>query len=381
MAVRGRGQGAVSAAVSILSLVALVAAGPGPVPPGSMVEQAYPPAALKDFTSADRRFTRTRQGDRWLLSYHFQGISKAHDVSCSIDIEPAQKLIDEFSYRHSEKASVIAADIGAQVRRELPPSLAFYGEPSFSATYDEQNDRINLTRVWRWKEENLLTAYDRDFARSEITRWFDLRKKGFFDRAQANFYRKRGFLWDARQGWVIDYARLVDRATPVLRNCIDAFGKEVARDPELLMMFFQAMPFRPIKDKGTGWGTGGLRPPSSVMLQWEGDCDSKAATFCILHRRYSQGLFILRSPRHALVGVEQYSSTPPAWRNKWPVRELEAIFYKDPVQVENRYFIPCEVAGPASARYGQVALRKVEQGRRDIYREDYLVIPISAGPG
>ncbi len=194
--------------------------------------------------------------------------------------------------------------------------------------------------------------------------------------------KSHGFVEDPQQGWIPDYALLVARATPVLGSCIDEFGQEVGKSPELLMQFFQAMPFKLIADQGTGWTTGGVRVPSSVLLQGEGDCDSKALTFCVLHRRYSKGLAIFRTfrkkgnltPGHVLLGLELYSSAP-IWGKEWPRVLLEAGFYEDPIVVNNRYFIPCEVAGPDRVPYGTVALRK-DDARVPISKDDYVVIPI-----
>lgn len=378
-------------AAFVLSMVVLLGAAPGKPPEPPRLRQAFPPAFLKDDTytspSGDFDFSRVRRGDDWLVNYRFRGLAKEHEVSCRINVRDGQKLIDGFSYRQSDKAAAIAKLVEEEARNEKG-FLMSLGEPSFVGVFDEREDEIRITYTWNLKNDSLTTAYQEPYARDDeraFFEWHEKNKKDLYARAEAKFMVPRGFVFERRQGgWIIDYARLVERGATVLRNCVEAFGQEAGKDPEVLMNFFQAMPWVLIEDKNTAWVTGGVRVPSSVMLQVAGDCDSKAVAFCVLHRDHAPGLVIFRSfrkrgdkrPGHALVGVETYTSRAKWPVGKaWPVHPLEAVFYKDPVIVADRYFVPCEVAGGGGRLpYGQVGQR--QDARRTVYRDDYVAIPI-----
>jgi hypothetical protein len=73
----------------------------------------------------------------------------------------------------------------------------------------------------------------------------------------------------------------------------------------------------------------GLWVPEQVMTDGKGDCDSKATTFAALWRHRRPRIVIILVPEHALVGVEGKPGPGESF-----------------VQIGNRYYVLCEVAGP-----------------------------------
>ena len=91
------------------------------------------------------------------------------------------------------------------------------------------------------------------------------------------------------------------------------------------------------------------------MVQGAGDCDSKAAAFCALWRHFPKRSILILVPEHALVGVEGKPRADEAY-----------------VRLGNRYFVLCEVAGPAKIPPG---------GERISGSFEYVMIePVSSSP-
>jgi len=383
----------------VLALAGLVAAESKLPPAPAMVKQASPPASLKDdeFLSEakDFYFKRVRRGDHWNLTFRFMGLAREHEVSCRLNIQKSQELIDFFSYRNVDKAKALAEEVQEQAR-QATLNLQSFGQPWFTGVFNEKKGQVEIGYRWYAKSDVLLPAGALESAKQDeedFASWYGKMKDQLVQEAEAGYMTAKGFLYDPQQGWLLDYSMLVSKAAPVLEDCTRAFNDALGDHPEILMMFFQEMPFQHIDDAGTAWTAGGVRVPSSVLLQRAGDCDSKAVAFCVLQRSYPRHLVLFRSfrlkkdktPSHVLLGVEK---DPPQAKEKWiearPWRKwpLEATFYRDPLGIDNRDYVPCEVAGPGRTLYGEVAKREWEKqvgGRWQkiiVTKEDYSVIPI-----
>jgi hypothetical protein len=251
--------------------------------------------------------------------------------------------------------------------------LTAYGAPSPSSQIGaDWTWRIGMPKTdeFRQHEKNFLEWFQGEYAEMRT--------------AQENQYMKeRGFRWDRFEGWVLDYSSLVQQAAPVLDDCIQRLDAETRGDaqidPETLMAFFVAMPREDIlRVNPDGKFTQGFRVPTSVLIENSGDCDSKSAAFCVIRGRRPEHLVIFRTyplPKgeengigHALVGIEAYASGD-AWKDPtaFNVPTLIGESYQRPVEVDNRYYWPCEVGGP-----GWNDFKSVAQGRGG----DYEAIPI-----
>jgi len=95
------GEGGGCAGTLILSLVALMGMGPQKPPRQRLIlEQTQPPASLKNATFGSRDgtfyFERVREGEDWRLTYRFLGLARMYEVTCKINIQKSQDLMDEF---------------------------------------------------------------------------------------------------------------------------------------------------------------------------------------------------------------------------------------------------------------------------------------------
>ena len=145
-------------------------------------------------------------------------------------------------------------------------------------------------------------------------------------------YRERGFLL-ARGSLEIDYGRLVFSAQRPLNDCTRAMATAAAEDSDrqrlgLFLAFFQELRYEVPPSLIDGRETGGLFVPTEVLVNDHGDCDSKSVAFAAMWRRFSSAMLLIHLTPHA-VGVDG------------PARACSR-------RVGNRYFVLCEVAGPAS---------------------------------
>jgi hypothetical protein len=104
----------------------------------------------------------------------------------------------------------------------------------------------------------------------------------------------------------------------------------------LLVAFLQELRYEVPPDRVGQRDIFGFWVPAQVMASGEGDCDSKAAAFASLWRDRPSSVIVILVPGHALVGVE--ARPGPGERF---------------VRLGNRYYVPCEVAGPGKIPPGQ----------------------------
>ena len=137
-----------------------------------------------------------------------------------------------------------------------------------------------------------------------------------------------------------DYAAIATKASRPLADCFRALDRAASGDSErrrlgLFLAFLQEIPYQVPPDRWQGRQTLGMFVPTEVVVGHHGDCDSKSVTFAALWRNFDAPVILVSLPRHMLVGV----AVPPG-----PGEHF--------VQVGNRYFVLCEVAGPGKFHPG-----------------------------
>ncbi len=175
--------------------------------------------------------------------------------------------------------------------------------------------------------------------------------------------------------WSLNYSPFVSQASPALADCTRSFRETIGLNTEASMAFLLSMPALesgvPEVDEDFGKWIGGFRVPTSVMLQNEGDCDSKAALFCALQDASKVRMVIFRSVplpngidpiKHALVGIDA-DGPPPSVQERFPSLWEEGCI-KPGTYDENqplvfgprgRKYVTIEVAGPGRTEMGEVA--------------------------
>jgi hypothetical protein len=146
----------------------------------------------------------------------------------------------------------------------------------------------------------------------------------------------------------IDYAPIVLRNITTLHNCFESIERSAPNYQNqdligLYLAFFQEIRYELPPDKIDKREIMGLYVPTEVVIHDHGDCDSKSLAFSAMIRSLKIPLIVIRVPGHVLVGVE----SRPGPNQKF-------------VRLGNRYFVLCEVAGPAKLFPGEEGSTRVQ---------------------
>ncbi len=247
-------------AVLVLALVALVNLGPE-IRDAEARTRSSTPLKETSYTSPSFNFKRARQGGNWLLWFQFKGLSgNWREVSCQISASENQRMIKAAGYRESERVAEIARQLGSLLSKKAAAlNLTAYGEPKVNVTRGPQARHPKLTVSWELKHELLVLPAEREVAESDqraFFSWFEQNRSSIAHKLDKDFMMKRRFVLDEQEGWVLNYSAIVIDATPALQNCIEAFKREVGNNPEILMTFFQMMPYTEIENYDGDWISG-----------------------------------------------------------------------------------------------------------------------------
>jgi hypothetical protein len=299
-------------------------------PPAAADDEPYKPhvAALHEFERRDGEWSHT-------LTYAFlDHHGRRRQITCDIsrsdhEWQVTRYGIDETFDRARRAAFLarleeegrrygldsvltveVAADGAYQARTRIPPGLP-----------DGERETLlaGSRRFFSWFED--------DFPRER-------------DRIEAKLYAERGILM---QGDVIEphHEVLAARAARPLADCFRALERATAEGGPrhrlgAFLAFLQEIPYEQPPARFKGRDILGLYVPTEVLVGRHGDCDSKAVTFAALWRNLETPVLLISLPRHMLVGV----AVPPGPGEHY-------------VQLGNRYFVLCEVAGPGKLHPGR----------------------------
>jgi hypothetical protein len=273
------------------------------------------------------------------LSYGFiDHHGRTHDVSCGVDKGSHAREVAWFGYDRRRLNARIDKALALRVGQELEArGLAPYVSISF-----HDGGAYRWTSQFRGVDDmELLSRLISE--RASWSAWMDEEFEAERRRIDAAIYKEHGFLLDGtRLG--IDYEQVVVRATEALADCfraleISAAGSNDRQRLGLFLAFFQELRYELPPDRVGGREILGLWVPTEVLVSGRGDCDSKSAAFCALWRNLSARVLLITVPGHALVAVEG----KPGPQEKF-------------VRLGNRYFVLCEVAGPAKWHPGRQPL-------------------------
>ncbi|HEY5907643.1 MAG TPA: hypothetical protein VIZ31_06330 [Vicinamibacteria bacterium] len=173
--------------------------------------------------------------------------------------------------------------------------------------------------------------------------WLDAGYEREQQRVEQALYAERGVRLSGNR-LTPDHVGLAVRAARPLADCFRALARASSGDSDrrrlgLFLAFLQEIPYEVPPDRYQGREILGLFVPTEVLVGRHGDCDSKAVTFASLWRNFDTPLLLISLPRHMLLGV----AVTPAPGEHY-------------VQVGNRYFVLCEVAGPGKLHPGREPL-------------------------
>lgn len=271
-------------------------------------------------------FQRGDEGDRLKLSFgfiDFQG--RQQQVSCTVSRRDHEREVASYGYFENDLKQTLNQAIARRIDEE---ARARGVRPYFKIqVYGEGGYR------WQWETpadvepevQSRVEAFDQ---------WLDKTLPAEANQMAARYYRRHGLRYENNEIWV-DYEQVVLKATAPLEDCFEALRRAGDGDSErrrlgLFLAFFQELRYELPPDVDQGRHTLGFWVPTDVMVRGAGDCDSKAAAFCALWRHFPRRVILILVPEHALVGVEGKPRADEAY-----------------VRLGNRYFVLCEVAGPA----------------------------------
>lgn len=315
---------------------------PGPEPPPAPSPRvrpsatprpspSVPPDRYAEWVGSLNRFERRDGGSHYALRYGFlDHHNRRQEVACRIAKADHQREITSFGYSKPELEAHADAVLQEWIDRELARrGLAPYVHATVKGGYRWQARFPNLDS----EELGRISAETERF-RAWIQDGYDRKR----EEVQDAYLRERGFLLESNTIG-IDYTRVILASGRPLGDCFRALAAVTAADSDrqrlgVFIAFLQELRYE-VPQNPPGREVGGLFPPTEVLVNDHGDCDSKSATFAALWRNHASAVLLIEVPGHMLVGVE----TRPAPGLK-------------SVRVGNRYFVLCEVAGPGKSHPG-----------------------------
>lgn len=293
---------------------------PTPVPAPTPVPEDY----LKHVGTLNR-FERTQAAGDYVLSYGFiDHHGRRQEITCRVARADHERELGGFGYNRS----VLEVQADAMLQGWIDRELASRGLSSYV--------QATVKGGYRWRSrfpqldpEELGRLY------LEIERFRGWIEAGY-DRKRAEvedaYLRQHGFLLE-RNTIRIDYAGVIAGAEQPLADCRRALAVAATEDSErqrlgVIIAFLQELRYEVPQDP-PGRKIGGLYPPTEVLVNDHGDCDSKSVVFAALWRHHPTAVLLIEVPGHMLVGVE--ARPRPGMQS---------------VRIGNRYYVLCEVAGP-----------------------------------
>ncbi|HKI02179.1 MAG TPA: hypothetical protein VKK31_09370 [Thermoanaerobaculia bacterium] len=307
---------------------------PDPAPSSTETDETDESDAYRP-VEALNQFRRDEAGDRLRLSYGFiDHHGRRHQVSCILKRRDYDHDLASFGYFEAEMDRTLNERLRARIEQE--------GRARGVLTYFEIEVYGRTGYRWRWETPAGLDPALRSRVEA-FDKWLDQDLPREKDEMIAAYLRERGLRLQ-KDLISVDYEQAALGATEPLEDCYQALRKAGNGDSErrllgLFLAFFQELRYEVPPDVDHGRHTLGFWPPSEVMARGAGDCDSKSAAFCAMWRHLPRRAILILVPEHALVGVEAKPRVDEAY-----------------VRLGNRYFVLCEVAGPAKIPPGGKAI-------------------------
>jgi hypothetical protein len=292
-----------------------------------------PPEDRPPRVGSRSRFERRLQGSAWALTWAFvDHHGQRRRVSCRVERADHEREVFGFGY----DPEAVAEERDLRLRAFVDEAIRDWRLEAYVRTLVEDG---------AWRAEHTipggLGATEQERLDREIERFYRWMKRAFrqeWDDATRDLLAERGLRFeDAR--YEIDHEGLARRGSMPLEDCTRAL--DAVADPGrrrqlgAFLAFFQEIPYERPPSEWRGRNTLGFYVPTEVLVGNHGDCDSKSVAFAAMWRHYARPVLLIRVPGHMLVGVEMR----PGPQERY-------------VRLGNRYFVLCEVVGPARRHPG-----------------------------
>ena len=242
-------------------------------------------------------------------------------ISCEISVAGHQREVGSVGFTAQQRAIWLSQKMYERAKQELSEvneRLAVFS----CSTNVFPSSSVPPDRDWEVKSPVWCSTDDQGFvteAQRVVGEWIhslDREKEGILQ----EFYRSRRIRVvstrrtkvNGEEEFLIDYASVVNSATPLLSGCAQALFKAGGGrlDANLLAAFLQQLKYVKLNPGKSEYHVHDFLVPTQVLVEKRGDCDSKSAAFCSLWRTYSKDVILLLSDRHALIGYKAPPNTP-----------------------------------------------------------------------
>ncbi|KMT66174.1 hypothetical protein XM47_05250 [Catenovulum maritimum] len=158
-----------------------------------------------------------------------------------------------------------------------------------------------------------------------------------------------------------DHVRIASESTPIvqslIKNAQKNFGSLATRDVvNYFLGWIQTIPYSTLENRLTSQGSGFV-PPNKLILENQGDCDSKSTLFASVMRALypHMGIIIIYLPEHALVGLQ----IPYTQADKY-------------LEIEGNFYVLMEPTGPAVLQAASIAAENERFIEDKNYKVEYV---------
>lgn len=334
---------------------------PTGVPPGPSPEPAPEPSPdpdrYKEWVSSLNEFEKRETPDAYQLSFGFiDHNGTTHHVDCSILRSDYEHESAAFGYVDSDVNSEIDARLQSILNRELAKRAL--SEYVTIHSYEGGSCRWNSHFPAGLDSGSYSAALGR---LAEFKSYLENQYEDVQSGVMNEVYEKRGFRYSGHL-IAIDHGALVMRNQLPLSDCFGALRREARNYNErqflgMYLAFFQEIRYEVPPDVVGGKHILGLYVPTEVLVNDHGDCDSKSLAFSAMMRSMMKAVMVVDLPNHVLVAVETHPGPGQSF-----------------VRLGNRYFVLCEVAGPAKLAPGEEGSNHNVSG----YFDYTLIEPVSS---
>jgi hypothetical protein len=263
------------------------------------------------------------------FSYRWQIKDKTYDLSFKIETSAFASM-----------PATQPAFSNALMQREIEVALLKYGK-----TIDPRSGRVNV-KGNQGRIEYGVTS------RSQIDGEIIMKKLKQLSKDARESYLSANFYTDYATKLGVsavkhDHAKYAEMSVKPLIVVVDAIKamQQNVNDPrefiQLALSWMQSIPYDTLQDRASSNGAGFVSP-KDLLLQNQGDCDSKATFLAALMRAYSESLRqkMVLLPKHALLAIA-----------------IRAMPEDKTIMHDGIQYVLLEAAGPGYFAIGEVAKR------------------------
>jgi hypothetical protein len=265
-----------------------------------------------------------------------------------------QKTTFDYSWRHQDKSYQLNFSIENTSLNNMPRSPARYSKRVFQDTVyakvmavAKEIDPTIATVSVRKNNQSALSYNVRSRSEAKGQEILDKLSQAF-DQAEQDYWQDNLFtLYASPNGKTAirhDHAKYTQLSSDALSTIVREI-KALQQNPrdvreflQIALSWIQTIPYNTLEDRLNSNGAG-FASPRDVLLQNQGDCDSKSTLMAALVRAYNKRLSVamVYLPEHALLAIG-----------------MNPLPGEVSIRIENTAYVLVEPTGPAQLAIGEV---------------------------